>query len=597
MAATRPLGVQTAIFTRMSLYLTAFRGRHAGSDIPGFLWTPDPGQPIRQIADALRQEAPWIGARLSGREIFALASPDNPEADHLTAQKDGSWKPDLHNQGTRGLLLLLLLRALKQKRVLVDLRTGFATVRSEELPDGRMAVDGLELHLEGRDRHEFLLWFHPVRRILDPRPKALDEHGHRALDIWFPLDGVSVASAHPKRSQGGHSLQVGRRGRFVREGDPVAVILSETVCELQAPEMVQTVRSWFSGGALDGTGISIEVDPCPGSDLGLSEGHTEPPAAVGLDWEGNEVPLHDIFRYALGGYASVRVPRLPPATFHIEGLRDQVLAEEVATILNQRAAEWPGVALQFAAEPLPGSQPLLLDTKAPVVGQPRSSRASGQAAGIFLECVQRSGGVPWRLSGDLGWSLGIAQAFLYGKMHHLSFALLDPSGSLAATLVVPFRFADLSEVSFGKSIASKLWSKAPERLTIHVDEALELPQHFLEGFCPSADAWHLRRKSVPRVLSATSYAWLPPGQAAFADDRVFATLRSENGARFLCLERLHGDQAPQAALAIVEALEHAWVPGRAERKTLPATLEWARGLLFQHERFKVFAPGRLAKES
>ncbi len=582
----------------MSLYLTAFRGRHLGSDIAGFLWTPDAGQSIRQITDTLRQEAPWIGARVSGREIFTLVSPDNPEADHLVVQKDGFWKPDLHNQGTRGLLLLMLLKTLKSKKVLVDLRTGFATVSSEELPDGRMAVDGLELHLESLGKLEFLLWFHPVRRILDPRPTALDEHGHRALDIWFPLEGVSAASAHPKRSPGGHSLQVGRRGRFVRENDPAAVILSEIACELPAQKVVQAIRGWFSGTSLEGTGITLESDPFPASELGLEQGSSRVPKAVGLDWNDNEVALPDIFRRALGGQTAVRFPRLPPATFHLAGLRDHELSEGVATVLNQRAAEWPGVALQFASEPVAGSEELHLDAKAPVVNQPRSARASGQAAGLFLECVRRAGGDPWRLQGEsLGWTLGIAQAFLYGKMHHLAFALLDPTGRISASLVVPFRFSDLSELSFGRSIASKLWQSPPENLSIHVDEALELPAHFLEGFCPEASAWHLRRRSAPRVISATSFSWLAPGQAAFSEDRAFATVDSENGPRFLYLERLRGTQSPRAALETIEILEHAWVPGRAERRLLPATLEWARGLLFQRDRFQAYAPGRWTKES
>lgn len=578
----------------MSLYLTAFRGRHAGADIPGILWTPEAGQNIRQITDALRQEAPWIGSRVSGREIFTLGTPDNPEADHLVGQKDGAWKPDLHNQGTRGLLLLLLLRSLKAKRVLVDLRTGFATVRSEDLPDGRMAVDGLELHMEALGKLDFLLWFHPVRRILDPRPQALNEHGHRALDIWFPLEGVSVASAHPKRSQGGHSLQVGRRGRFVREGDPVAVILSETVCDLPAQTLVQSVRSWFGGNALEGTGLSVDADPSSASDLNLEQARLPDPTTVGLDWSGRKIPLEEIFRWALGGHTALRVPRLPPATFHLTGLRDPRMADEVATILNQRAADWPGVALQFASEPVTGSVDLLLDTKAPVVNQPRSARASGQAAGLFLECVRRAGGDPWRLEGAAtGWTLGVAQAFLYGKMHHLSFALLDPTGRISASLVVPFRFADLSEVAFGRSIATKLWQEPPPGLSIHVEETLELPAHFLDGFCPGADVWHLRRRSAPRVISATTFAWLEPGQVAFSDDRAFATIGSEAGTRFLYIERLRGTQSPREALECIEALEYAWVPGRAERRLLPATLEWARGLLFQRDRFQAFAPGRL----
>ena len=579
----------------MSLYLTAFRGRHGGADIPGLFWTPEAGQNLRQITESLRQEAPWLGVRISGREIFSLGAPDNPEADHLVGRKEGAWKPDLHNQGTRGLLLLQLLHALKAKRVLVDLRTGFATVRSEELPDGRMAVDGLELHLEATGKLEFLLWFHPVRRILDPRPKALDEHGHRALDIWFPLEGVSVASAHPKRSSGGHSLQVGRRGRFLREGEPVAVVLSEGVGEIEARVLVQTVRGWFGGDTLDNTGLSLESDPCPASDLGLDLSHLPAPEVHALDWNDQEVPLDELFRNALGGQTARRVPRLPPATFHLAGLRDRTLAEETALVLNQRAAEWPGIALQFASEPLPGSEELFLDPKAPVVTQPRSSRASGQAAGLFLECVRRAGGDPWRLEGaSLGWSLGVAQAFLYGKMHHLSFALLDPTARIAASLVVPFRFTDLSEAAFGRSIASKLWERAPEGLSVHVDESLELPRPFLDGFCPDSEVWHLRRRSAPRAISATSFAWLPVGQIAHSDDRAFATLDSELGPRYLCLERLRGTLSPLEMLARIQALEYAWVPGRAERRAHPATLEWARGLLFQRDRFQAFAPGRLA---
>ncbi|HOX52933.1 MAG TPA: hypothetical protein PKY05_15725, partial [Fibrobacteria bacterium] len=68
----------------MSLYLTAFSGRHGGGEISGFLWTPEPGQPVRQVLETLRQEDPWNGARQAGKEIFTLGHPDNPEGDHLT---------------------------------------------------------------------------------------------------------------------------------------------------------------------------------------------------------------------------------------------------------------------------------------------------------------------------------------------------------------------------------------------------------------------------------------------------------------------------------------------------------------------------------
>lgn len=577
-----------------SLYLTAFRGHHLGGEFPGHLWTPEGGQPVRQIIEILRQESPWLAARLSGREVFTLEIPDNPEADHLTASRAGSWKPDFTNLGTRGLVLLLLLRHLKSLRVLVDSRTGFATVSSQDLPDGRLAVDGLELHLESRGKDRFLLWFHPVRRLLDPRPTALAEQGHRALDVWFPIDGVSVASAHPKKAAGGHVLQIGRRSRLVRESDPAAVILAETSSSLTAQMVVKAIRNWFPSGALAHHGLELEIDPCPAEELDLSLVALQDPDVVALDWEDREIPVSDVFRQALGGHTAVRKPRLPAATFHVAGIRDAELAEETALILNQRAADWPGVALQFASEPLKDSIELRLDPKAPVVLQPRSPRASGQAAGLFLECVRRAGGDPWRLfRPGASWSLGIAQAFLYGKMHHLALALLDPDGRIAASLVVPFRFADLSEHAFGKSLAAKLWNVAPRPLQIHVEESLDLPSTFLDGLAPDTAVWRLRRRSAPRAFYGATYEWIQPGEGAVGPDRMLACVDSDQGPEHIALERLQGTESAEAALQLILTLEHAWVPGRAERRHLPATLEWARGLLYQRERFQGFAPGRL----
>lgn len=577
-----------------TLYLSAFRGHHLGGEFPGHLWTPDGDQPVRQTIELLRQESPWLAARLSGREIFTLEIPDNPEADHLAASRPGSWKPDFANLGTRGLVLLLLLRHLKAQRVLVDARTGFATVSSQDLPDGRLAVDGLELHLESRGKDRFLLWFHPVRRVLDPRPSALAEQGHRASDVWFPVEGVSVASAHPKKAVGGHVLQIGHRSRLVRESDPAAVILAETSSDLSAQTVVKAIRSWFPSGALAHHGLDLEVDPCPADELDLSLAALRDPDVVALDWEDGEIPVSDVFRQALGGQTAVRKPRLPAATFHISGIRDAAMAEETALILNQRAAEWPGVALQFASEPLKGSVELRLDPRAPVVLQPRSPRAGGQAAGLFLECVRRSGGDPWRLRcPDAPWTLGIAQAFLYGKMHHLALALLDPDGRLAASLVIPFRFVDLSEYSFGKSLAAKLWNEAPHPLEIHVEEALDLPSAFLSGLAPEAAVWRLRRRSAPRVFFGATYEWIQPGEGAVGPDRLLACVDSDRGPEHVVLERMQGAGSAEAALRSILALEHAWVPGRAERRHLPATLEWARGLLYQRERFQAFAPGRL----
>ena len=577
-----------------TLYLTAFRGRHGGGDIPGHLWTPENGQPSRQVAEVLRQEDPWLAARVSGREIFTLDIPDNPEADHLVSSREGGWKPDFSNQGTRGLVQLLLLRHLRRNRVLVDARTGFATVSSSESSEGHMVVEGLELHLESRGKDSFLLWFHPVRRHLDPRPEALADQGHRALDVWFPLDGVSVASAHPKKGPAGFVLQVGRRGRLVRPGDPAAVVLSEgTSSSLSAQELVRTIRSWFPSGSLSELGLELEIDPCPAEELGIVETAFADPVVSALDWQDREFPLPEVFRRALGGQTAVRTPRLPAATFHVAGLRDPALAEETALVLNQRAAEWPGIALQFAAEPVNGSAEVRLDPKSPVVCQPRSPRASGQAASLFLECVHRAGGDPWRLRiPEATWTLGIAQAFLYGKMHHLALALLDPQGRIAGGLVVPFRFSDLSERNFGKSLSTKLWKSPPEGLEIHVEESLELPASFLEGLAPEATAWRLRRRSAPRVFSASSFEWLPAGQGAAGPDRFFATVDSDRGPEHIVLERLIGSGSAESALGHVLVLEHAWVPGRAERRHLPATLEWARGLLFQRDRYQSFAPGK-----
>lgn len=574
-----------------SLYLTAFRGHHGDGEIPGHLWSSDGGPSVRQIVDALRQENPWLAARLSGREIFTLDIPDNPEADHLATSREGTWKPDFTNLGTRGLVLLLLLRHLKSKRVLVDVRTGFASIASEELADGRLAVDGLELHVEARGKDDFLVWFHPVRRILDSRPTALSEHGHRALDVWFPIEGISIASAHPKKTENGHVLQVGRRARLVRASDPVAMILSESPSAISPQTLVKAVRGWFSASTLSEFGIALETDPCPANELGLTATPLAEPDVAALDWQDRRIPLSEVFRQALGGHTAVRTPRLPAATFHLAGLRDPAVAEETATVLNQRAAEWPGVALQFASEPVPGSVELRLDDKAPIVLQPRSPRASGQAAGLFLECVQRAGGQPWRLDlPDAPWSLGIAQAFLYGKMHHLAFSLLDPTGVIRAVLVVPFRFSDLAEASFARTLAGKLWKQAPDSLEIHVEESLDLPRSFLEALAPQATAWRIRRRSAPRVFSGASYAWIEPGQGAAGSDRLLAAVDSDLGPEHVSLERLQGGGSPLAALQLVLTLEHAWVPGRAERRHLPATLEWARGLLFQRERFQALVP-------
>jgi hypothetical protein len=577
-----------------SLYLTAFRGRHGGGEIPGHLWSLENGQAVRPVVEQLRQENPWLAARVSGREIFTLDIPDNPEGDHLLSSREGGWKPDFGNQGTRGLILLLVLRHLRSSGVLVDARTGFATVSSREASDGRMAVDGLELHVEGRGRDSFLLWFHPVRRLLDTRPEALADQGHRALDVWFPVEGVSTASAHPKKGPAGFVLQTGRRGRLVRPGDPVAVVLSESSSDLPAQTLVKTVRSWFPSGSLEGLGISLEVDPCPGEELSLELSRFSDPEVAALDWQDRPFPLPDVFRRALGGQTAVRVPRLPAATFHLGGLRDAELAEATALQLNQRAADWPGVALQFASEPVAGSEEVRIDPRSPVATQPRSPRAAGQAAGLFLECVQRAGGQPWRLeTSGAPWTLGVAQAFLYGKMHHLALALLDPQGRIAASLVVPFRFSDLSERNFGRSLAGKLWKDAPSPLEVHVEESLELPGSFLEGLAPAATAFRIRRKSAPRAFSASSFEWILPGEGASGPDRYLATVESDRGPEHISLERLQGEGSAESALAHVLVLEHAWVPGRAERRHLPATLEWARGLLYQRERYQSFAPGRL----
>lgn len=578
----------------MSLYLTAFSGRHGLGEIAGHFWTPEAGQPLRQILETLRQEDPWNGARQSGREIFTLSQPDNPEADHLQAGREGSWKPDFTNQGTRSLVLLLLLRELKRRKIFVDVRTGFVTIEFRDQPDGRMEVQGLELHLEGRGKSEFLLWAHPVRRLLDGRPNALSEHGHRALDVWFPLEGVSVASAHPKKSPSGTTLQIGRRAKLVRQGDPAAVVLSEQPGDLSAQQVIQAMRGWFSASVLEALGLTLASDPLDASVLGLGEFRLELPDFHALDWEGRAVAMDDIFQKAQRGEMSLRVPRLPPATFHLTGLKpDQAL--ETAHVLNQRASYWNGVALQFAAEPLPGSLELPLDHRAPVVTQPQSPKAAGQSSALFLECVQRSGGDPWRLVMEgMPYALGIAHAFLYGKMHHLALALLDSKARLVGSLVVPFRFSDLGDEAFARSLAHKIWDAAPDDLVIHVDESLDLSRSFLETFAPSATAWKIRRRSAPRAFSGQTFGWLGVGRGVASDDLAVVTVPGQQGPDHVSMERLTGQAPVNAVLSHALGLEYAWIPGRSERRRLPATLEWARGLLYQKERFGGFAPGRFS---
>lgn len=571
----------------MALYLTALRGQHNGQEIPGFLWGVEAGQNIRQIVEHLRAESPWLGARTHGREVFTLAQPDNPEGDHLRDGREGAWPVDLRQPGSRGLLQLQVLAHLRERKVLVDLRSGFAAVKTQEQADGRLLVDGLELHLESLPAGDCLLWANPVRRVLDTRPKALEDAGHRSVDLWFPLEGVSLSAAHPKRNPQGWSVSVGRRARLVREGDPVAVVASEAPSTLTAQEVVTTLRSWFAGQVV--SGLVLSSDPCDGDLLGFAEQALPDTQAAGLLENGERVALGDIFHAALGGHTAVRVPRLPPQTFHVTGVREE-LAAAVAQSLNERAAEWHGVALQFSTEPLPGSLEVSLDAKSPLATQPRSSRASGQAAALLLECVRRSGGSPWKI--DLPgarWTLGIAQAFLYGKMHHLAFALVAPDGNLRAHAVVPFRFADLAEPSFAKGIARRLWETPPEDLVIHIDENLDPPPVFLSSLASKVPAWRLRKRSVPRAFGASTFAWLPPETLAVASRHVVALVEREDGIRPLALERVSGQDDPLRALEEILVSEFAWTPGRAERRHGPASLEWARGLLFQKERYQPLA--------
>lgn len=577
----------------MALYLTALRGQHDGQEIPGLLWGAEVGQNNRQIIDHLRAESPWLGARLAGRGIFTLTSPDDPESDHLKDGKETNWQIDLRQPGSRGLLQLLLLRHLRDRKVLVDLRTGFVSVRTREEGE-RLLVDGLELHVETLGERECLVWANPVQRVLDARPSALAASGHRAIDLWFPIEGVSFASAHPKPHPDGCSVSIGRRARLIRAGDPCAIIVGETPSELTAPELVNALRSWFGGVSI--AGLVLSSDPASGDDLGFSEHSFPDTDSVALDSSDNPLPLGDVFRAALGGHTALHVPRLPPQNFHLVGLRnDDALA--TAQVLNERAADWHGVALQFTTEPVPGSLPLELDGKAPVVAQPRSSRASGQAASLFLECVRRSGGDPWRLENPRGrWVLGIAQAFLYGKMHHLSLALLDPAGRLASSCVVPFRFADLGEAAFAKSLGRKLWIEPPEELVVHVDESLDPPPTFLAGLAPHRPAWRIRKRSVPRAFGASSFAWLESGTVAASDRHLFTLVEREDGIRPLGMDLLAGSDDPLQALEEVLVMEFAWTPGRAERRNNPASLEWARGLLFQKERYQPLAQTRRQRE-
>lgn len=575
----------------MALYLTALRGQHDGQTIPGILWNAEAGQNYRQIIEHLRAEDPWLGARLTGRDIFTLASPDDPESDHLKDGQEGSWQLDLRQPGSRGLIQLLLLRHLRERKVLVDIRTGFAAVRSHE--DGEhLVVDGLELHLEPLGEHECILWAHPVQRVLDARPDAFSSVNHRAIDVWFPIEGVSFASAHPKPHANGCTVSVGRRARLIRPGDPCAIIVGEAPSALTAQDVVTSLRSWFAGVAI--SGMTFASDPCSGSDLGFSEAQLPDTDATALDTEGDPLALPDVFHAAMGGHTAVRVPRLPPQTFHLVGLREDA-AVAAAQSLNERAAEWHGVSLQFSTEPLPGSLPLELEAKAPVVSQPRSARAAGQAAGLFLECTHRSGGAPWRLNAPRArWSLGIAQAFLYGKMHHLALALVDPSGHLASSCVVPFRFSDLGEQAFARGLGRKLWTEMPSDLVVHVDEALDPPPAFLSGIAHHKPAWRIRRRSVPRAFGASSYAWLPPDVVAVSDRHVLALVERDDGIRPLALDLLSGSDDPLRALEEVLVMEFAWTPGRAERRHSPASLEWARGLLFQKDRYQPLAQGRKA---
>ncbi|MBK8804853.1 MAG: hypothetical protein IPN71_22855 [Fibrobacteres bacterium] len=302
--------------------------------------------------------------------------------------------------------------------------------------------------------------------------------------------------------------------------------------------------------------------------------------------------MDDIFQKAQRGDMSVRVPRLPPATFHLSGLRPDVAAS-TAHALNQRSAHWSGVALQFAAEPLPGSIELPMDAKAPVVTQPQSPKAAGQAAALFLECVRCAGGDPWRLNLEgMPYALGIAHAFL---------CTARCTTWLWLCWIPPADWWVMRYCHFGSRTCRSRVRAQPRFQALeagacgtgHPCGRIAGSSPFVSGK-PCAFGHGLEDASsfgAPR-LSGRTFEWMPEETGVASADLAVVTVSGAHGTDHVSLERLTGTAPVDSVLAHALALEYAWVPGRSERRRLPATLEWARGLLYQKDRFGAFAPGR-----
>ncbi len=581
----------------MSCYLTAFSGRFAKNAIPGFWWTHESSRNAVPTLDILRHENPWLAAVSQGPRIFTLTAPDDPEGAGLGSSAEGELRLDGH-RSVGQVLEILLFKALASAGERVDLQGRFLAFGSRQLTAEKAAVDGVRLQLRLQE-DRWILWMHPVRRVIDGRslPEALKDRRGRPSTLWFAAEGLSAEGLLPRVTDTGIQIQTGRRARLLPAGAPIFMIMGEEQPDLEPRRLIESARRFLAAPALKEAGFEFDSSPLSLEELGFQLQDVSAPEAQVMDRQGALIPLGEHYRRALAGGLSERRSEVP-ATFHFTDVKDESGAEELALHLNQKAATWE-CGIQFATEPLPGSQPVSLGAGAktavhiepgsPLLMQPQSGRAAGQMGAILLECVRLAGGTPWKLAGDsMRPTLGIAHALLHGRQHHVAAVYCDETGTVRGGCVLPMRLSDLQGPELARGLRHRL-PELPENLLILLAEDLSVSTSFLDEFVKDAPTVRVDRLAMPWGIDASSYGWLKPETMIVSSSRLSACLAHPGGGlRMLGLESVRGEVNLPQTLGTVLALEHAWAPGRVEQRLSPAPLEWARGLLFQRSRFEAF---------
>lgn len=587
----------------MPSYLTAFSGRFLPPSIPGFSWATDPSTSLQAHVEHLRREDPWLSPVPMGKRLFTLAQPDHPEGMGIGDGQVAELAFEAGRRNMAQILETLLLRAFLREGERVDLGSRFLALGSRALSGDRLAIDGVELRLRnGKEAGQWMLWMHPVRRVVDARPlvDALAPRKGRSCTLWFALDGHSFEGAQPRVIDKGVQVQLGRHARLLAPNAPVLVLLGEEQPDLQPRQLIEAARRWLMLPAVREAGFAFAIDPLSAEDAGLERVTLEFPDAYAVDLEGQPVELGDHYGAALAGELSSREGEA--VAFHLEAGKDLERMQDLATFLDGKAQGWK-TNLRFLTEPAEGSlaislspqgkTPIHLDPASPLVTQPTSNRASGQLGAVFLECTRLAGGAPWRLAGGaLRPTLGLCHALLHGRQNHLAAVLFDASGNPLGGAVLPLRLTELQSADFARGLRRRL-PEIPEGTLVLLAEDLTVSREFLDELRPGLSAACVVRQSMPWALDAGTYDWLVPGEAVADGRRLYACLPHHGGgARMMGIERLQGDLTPVEILSTCLALEHAWAPGRVEPRLSPGPLEWARGLLFQRGRFEAFLGGQ-----